>query len=47
MLVPYFDTALATAIIVHSFVAVVVAVVALIYELLMSGNFTRIVNNAL
>lgn len=56
-LVPYFDTALATAIIavlltvvailtvaaaVVTAVAVVVA--ALIYELLMSGNFTRIVN---
>lgn len=40
--VPYFDTALATAII-----AAVVVAVALIYEFLMSGNFTRIVNNTL
>lgn len=64
-LVPYFDTALATAIIAvlltvvavltvaavvtvavaaAAATAVAVVVAALIYELLMSGNFTRIVN---
>lgn len=60
-LVPYFDTALATAIIAvlltvvaaaavvvtvaaAAATAVVAVVAALIYEHLMSGNFTRIVN---